>query len=44
MRSARRTVGGMPQEKGSRGRCRSWIVLHAIGFTISQGNAEAPER
>jgi len=48
MRSARRAVGGMVQEKGSRECCRSWTLLHAqctsalcSGFPISQGNAEA---
>jgi len=51
MCSARRTVGSMAQEKGSRERCRSWTVLHAqctstlySAFPISQGNAEALER
>ena len=48
MRSARRAVGGMVQEKGSRECCRSWTLLYAqctsalcSGFPISQGNAEA---
>jgi len=51
MRSARRAVGGMVQEKGSRERCRSWTLLHAectsalsSGFPISQGNADALDR
>jgi len=51
MCSARRAVGGMVYEKGSREHCSSWIVLHAqctsalsSGFPISQGNAEALER
>jgi len=51
MRSARRVVGGMVQEKGSRQRCSSWTVLHAqytsalsSGFPISQGNAVTLER
>jgi len=51
MGSARRAVGGMVQEKGSRDRCRSWTMLHAqctcalsSGFPISQGNAETLER
>jgi len=46
MRAARRAVGGMVQEKGSRQRCRSLTVLHAqcisalsSGFPISQRNA-----
>jgi len=49
MHSARRAVGGMVQEKGSRERCRS--VLHAqctsalsAGFLLSQANAEALDR
>jgi len=51
MRSARRAVGGMVQENGSRERCMSWTVLHAqctsalsSEFPILQGNAEALER
>jgi len=51
MPSARKVVGGMVQEKGSRERCKSWTVLHAqcstalsFGLPISQGNAEALER
>jgi len=51
MRSARRTVGGVVQEKGSRERCRMWTVLHAqctsvlsSRFPISQRNAEALDR
>jgi len=50
MRSARRVVGAIVQDKGSRERCRSWTVLHAqytsalsSGFSISQGNAETLE-
>jgi len=51
MRSDRRTVGSMAEEKGSRERCRSWTVLHAqctstlsSVFPLSQGNAQALER
>ena len=51
LRSARRAVGGIVQEKGSRERCRSWTVLYAqctsalsSGFPIFQRNAEALER